>query len=134
VAASVTLTTTLPALSRYEPAVLEPNWASSLLASVDGANDGSTPAPGAADAGDATNAEPTSMKAARPTIGRRSFRLSTCSSHGGLGGTPLQAYRAPPVLRFLNMPTRGCERLDGPDMRLSCANTSSYRCIMTGLG
>src|SRR6185312_3668945 len=62
VAASVTLTTTLPAVSMYEPAVRVPNWLSSFDARAEGANEGS-PAVGAADAGDATNAEPTSTQA-----------------------------------------------------------------------
>src|SRR3954452_16637600 len=92
VAASVTLTTTLPAASMYEPAVRLPNWLSSFEARAEGANEGS-PAEGAAAAGDATNAEPTSTQAARPTIGRRSFRVSTLFLPGGEGRTVLSQYR-----------------------------------------
>src|ERR1700760_2994147 len=76
----------------YEPAVAVPKRLSMLDARAEGAKDASAPVAGAADAGDATNAEPTSMKAARPTIGRRRFRLSTGSSRG-VGGTPVPAYR-----------------------------------------
>src|SRR4051812_30275805 len=82
VAASVTLTLTLPAESMYDPAVRLPNCLSSLLARVAAANDES-PALGAADAGDATKALPTRRPTARPTIGRLSFGSSTGSSQGG---------------------------------------------------
>src|SRR3954471_110786 len=82
VAASVTLITTLPVASRYEPAVPLPDWPAGCEARAEGANEGS-PAEGAADAGVATNAEPTSTQAARPTIGRRSFRVSTLFLPGG---------------------------------------------------
>src|SRR4051812_14733815 len=77
----------------YEPAVLEPNWPSMRDASADGANEGSAAAVGAAEAGDAANAQPASRQAARPTIGRRSLRWSTVSSRG-MGDTPGTAYGA----------------------------------------